>query len=205
VLNKGLFKVIVIIWVILFFSGCSDSQPTLIRLAPDAVILAYGDSLTFGSGSNSETQSYPAILAQLSGLTVIKKGVPGEVTQQGLERLPSVLAQVKPDLVILCHGGNDIIQKLGQQHLKSNLDKMIALIKESGTEVVLIAVPNLMLNIPDLYHELSEVHTVPIELAILQKVDRTPKLKSDYIHPNAAGYKLIAESIHQLLVKSGAL
>jgi len=56
--------------------------------------------------------------------------VPGEVTQQGLERLPSVLAQVKPDLVILCHGGNDMIQKLGQQQLKSNLDKMIALFKE---------------------------------------------------------------------------
>ncbi len=206
-LNRGLFKAIIIIGLTLFLSACSDSSPRLTPLAPDAVILSYGDSLTFGSGSNSKTQSYPAILAQLTGINVINEGIPGEVTLQGLERLPSVLAEVNPDLVILCHGGNDIIRKSGQQQLKSNLEKMITLVKQSGAEVVLIAVPNfnLMLNVPDLYPELAEMHTIPIELAILQKVERSPKLKSDHIHPNAAGYKLMAESIHRLLVETGAL
>jgi len=202
-----MLKVPFIVWLLILLSACGDKPTQLTALKSNSVILAYGDSLTFGYGANSKTESYPAILSQLSGIEVVNKGISGETSQQGLERLPSVLAEVNPSLVILCHGGNDLIRKLSQQQLKSNLDQMIQLIQNTGAEVMLIGVPNfsLMLSIPDLYSQLSELQNVPIQLDILQKIERDRRLKSDQVHPNAAGYKLMAETIYQELVDLGAL
>lgn len=187
--------------------SCSDNQPTLKPLANDAVILAFGDSLTFGTGANSKTESYPAILQQITGRTVINAGIPGEISEQGLERLPSILEQTKPDLVVLCHGGNDLIRKLGNDQLKNNLEKMINLIQQSGADVVLIAVPrfSIALTVPDLYPELATTYNVPIELTIIPAIERTPANKSDTIHPNAVGYRLLAEHIHTLILSAGGL
>ena len=205
--NSRMLKVPFIVWLLILLSACGDKPTQLTALKSNSVILAYGDSLTFGYGANSKTESYPAILSQLSGIEVVNKGISGETSQQGLERLPSVLAEVNPSLVILCHGGNDLIRKLSQQQLKSNLDQMIQLIQNTGAEVMLIGVPNfsLMLSIPDLYSQLSELQSVPIQLDILQKIERDRRLKSDQVHPNAAGYKLMAETIYQELVDLGAL
>lgn len=197
-----------IVLLIIFFSiSCSDDRTKLTSLEQDAVILAFGDSLTFGSGANSATESYPAVLQQLTGRKVVNAGIPGEVSQVGLERLPDILSEEMPDLVILCHGGNDLIRKLGQQQLKNNLDQMISLIQRSGSQVVLIGVPNfnLMLKVPDLYLELAQDHKIPIQAEIIPQLERSPKLKSDTIHPNAQGYHQLAEHVQILLTESGAL
>ncbi len=193
----------------LLLIGCSDdSELKLTPLTKNSVILAYGDSLTFGTGApNPATQSYPAVLQGLTGIKVVNAGVPGEVTATALQRLPSVLASVNPDLVILCHGGNDLIRRLGNTAIKSNLDDMISLIKRSGAEVVLVGVPraNLVLSVPDLYSQLAVKYSIPIDTEILPTILADGTLKSDPIHPNAAGYKLLAEDIYTLLSHAGAL
>lgn len=188
-------------------ASCSDTQPTLKPLASDAVILAYGDSLTFGTGANSETESYPVVLQQLSEREVINAGIPGEISQQGLQRLPGVLKQIKPDLVVLCHGGNDLIRKLGNDQLKDNLGQMISLIQASGAEVVLIGVPRftLTLAVPTLYAELATTFNIPVELSIIPELERNSAAKSDTIHPNAMGYKLLAERINTLILSVGGM
>jgi acyl-CoA thioesterase I len=198
-------KFAILLWCCFFLISCSDNQPTLKPLANDAVILAFGDSLTFGTGSNSKTESYPAILQQLTGRTVINAGIPGEISKQGLLRLPSILEKTKPDLVILCHGGNDLIRQLNNAQLEHNLDQMITLIQQSGAEVVLIAVPRLKINltVPDLYADLAKLHKVPIDLSIIPELERNSAHKSDMIHPNAIGYKLLAERIQKLIAASG--
>ncbi|MFW5450871.1 MAG: GDSL-type esterase/lipase family protein [Methylophagaceae bacterium] len=197
----------ILLLIVCFSISCSDDRTKLTPLKQDAVILAFGDSLTFGSGANSATESYPAVLQQLSGRKVVNAGIPGEVSQVGLERLPDILSEEMPDLVILCHGGNDLIRKLGQQQLKNNLDQMISLIQRSGSQVVLIGVPNfnLMLKVPDLYLELAQDHKIPIQAEIIPQLERSPKLKSDTIHPNAQGYHQLAEHVQILLTESGAL
>lgn len=200
-MKNHLTRFTIVLLLVVQLIACSDEKPQLIALNDDAIILAFGDSLTYGSGANITTQSYPAVLAELTGLTVVNKGIPGEISRLGLARLADVLQEVNPDLVILCHGGNDLIRKLGKAQLKDNLDKMITLIQSNGIQVILVGVPNfsLLLNVPDLYSDLATQHNIPIELTILPKIERNPKLKSDHIHPNAEGYKLVAESIYQII------
>lgn len=205
--QRQFLKCGILLWCCFCLISCSDSLPTLRPLASNAVILAFGDSLTFGTGANSQTESYPAVLQQLTGRTVINAGIPGEISQQGLLRLPIILEQTKPDLVVLCHGGNDLIRKLGNDQLKNNLEKMIHLIQKSGADVLLIGVPrfSLTLAVPDLYTELATAYNLPAELTILPELEGNSAMKSDTIHPNARGYKLFAERISGLIFTAGGI
>ena len=198
-----------ILCFVLLFAACSTSKPEshLSPLAQNAVILAFGDSLTFGTGAKSETESYPAVLQQLTGRSVVNAGIPGEISAAGLKRLPNVLAEVKPALVILCHGGNDILRRLDKRQLANNLEQMVQLIKASGADVVLVGVPTFGfgLVIPDLYPQLAEKYQLANDMEILAELVSQPSLKSDQIHQNSKGYDLFGQQIHVLLTKAGAI
>src|SRR5258705_5943734 len=124
----------------LLAGACGEPPPKLPRLAADAVVLAFGDSLTFGTGA-SEQESYPAQLEQLIGRRVVRAGVPGEVTSQALERLPAALGEHAPRLLLLCIGGNDFLRRLGNQQAEGNVRAMVKLAKSRGIEVMLIGTP----------------------------------------------------------------
>ena len=189
----------------LLFAACSG-QPKLPPLSSDAVILAFGDSLTFGTGAGEE-QSYPAVLAGLTGRKVVKAGVPGEVSKEGLERLPGVLEEVRPDLLILCHGGNDLLRRQDQGQLRSNIRQMIELARQQGIAVLLVAVPEpgFSLKPPALYEDLAKEFAIPLEKKVIVSILKKSELKSVQVHPNAAGYQRMAEAFAELLRKSGAL
>jgi len=97
-----------LLYLLLF--SCGQEQPQLDKLSKDAVILAFGDSLTYGTGAKP-AESFPVILEKLSNRKVINAGIPGELSSSGLDRFPEVLDKQQPELVILCHGGNDILRK----------------------------------------------------------------------------------------------
>ena len=187
-------------------SGCGGSAPKLSRLSADAVILAFGDSLTFGTGAQPEA-SYPAALEKLIGRKIWSAGVPGEVSAAGLVRLPSALDYYQPKLLILCHGGNDFLRKLGDPQAAENLRAMIRLAKQRGIDVVLIAVPKpgLFPSPPDFYADIAKEFGLPYEDAALKAILRDNELKSDLAHPNAKGYAKLAAAIAALLKKSGAV
>ena len=180
-----------------------------IKLKPlpkQAVILAFGDSLTYGTGA-SRNQSYPAQLQQLTNRKVINAGIAGEISTRGLQRLPGLLNTHQPDLVILCHGANDILRKLDLSTAKSNLQKMIHLIQQSGAQVILLAVPefSLFLSPAPFYNDLANENQIPLLEDIFSKILKNPALKSDQIHPNDAGYRELTLSIIALLEQHGAL
>lgn len=189
----------------LLAAACGKS-PRLQPLAPEATVLAFGDSLTFGTGA-SESESYPAQLAQLIGRKVVRAGVPGEVTADGLARLPETLDAYQPRLVLLLHGGNDFLRRLPKLQAAENLRAMIRLAKSRGAEVVLIATPEPGLTVtpPEFYAELAKEFGIPCEDAVIGKILRTAAQKSDPIHPNALGYRVLAERVAELLRKSGAI
>jgi acyl-CoA thioesterase-1 len=164
-----------------------------------------GDSLTYGTGA-SEQESYPAILGQLIGREVVRSGVPGEVTGQGLQRLESI-EEHRPRLVIVCLGGNDMLKRLSMADTRSNLRSIIKMLKERGIAVVLIGVPQpaLLSSPPDFYPKLAREFAIPYEGEILKTVLYAAEMKADPIHPNARGYRKVAEAVAALLRQAGAI
>ena len=198
-------RAIVLVLVLALAAACGG-QPRLARLAPDAVVLAFGDSLTFGIGANPQ-ESYPAQLEALIGRKVVASGVPGEVSTEGLARLSSAIDEAKPQLVILCHGGNDLLRKLDDAQAANNIRAMVRLAKAQGAQVVLIGVPRpgLLPSAAGFYEDIARELGVPYEGTTLRKILTDNALKSDLVHPNAAGYARLAEAVAALLKKAGAV
>jgi len=196
---------LILIISLLLLAACSKF-PQLPPLGADATIIAFGDSLTYGTGA-AETESYPAILARLTGRKVVNAGVPGEVSAGGAQRLPEMLEREHPALLILCHGGNDLLGRQDQRLLAENMRVMLRMAREQGIPVLLIAVPtpDFTLKPPVLYEDLANEFNIPIETKALPHILGKRTLKSDHIHPNAAGYRQLAEALFKLLKKSGAL
>ena len=191
--------------LLLLASGCGQ-QAKLAALPADAVVLAFGDSLTYGTGANEE-ESYPAQLAKLAGRRVVREGVPGEVSASGLARLPAALDEYRPRLLLLCHGGNDFLQRLPREKAAENLRAMIRLAKSRGIDVLLIGTPEpgFTLTPAAFYAEIAKEFRIPYEGEVLGKILRDGNLKADQVHPNAQGYRLMAERVYDLLRKAGAV
>ncbi|MDD2382816.1 MAG: arylesterase [Sulfurospirillaceae bacterium] len=167
----------------------------------DTKVLAFGDSLTFGYGV-SRDKSYPSVLANLLHTEVINEGISGEMSEQGLLRLPAVLEKYKPNILVLCHGANDILRKRDLVKMKENLSKMITMAQEKGIYVLLVGVPTnelLTFSVPSLYYDVAQSHGIEIEDKALSEILGNDTLKSDQVHPNEQGYRMMALNIAQLL------
>lgn len=197
---------IVVITTALLLGGCGGSTPKVAKLAATDVVLAFGDSLTYGTGAKAE-ESYPAVLSQLLGRNVVRAGVPGEQTAGGLQRLPGALDEHQPRLVIVCLGGNDMLRKGSPATIEANLRAMLKEIRGRGLDAVLVGVPapGLITSAPEFYEKLAKEFGIPYEGKIVTSVLYKPDLKSDPIHPNADGYRRMAEAIAKLLRDAGAV
>jgi lysophospholipase L1-like esterase len=186
--------------------SCTRRVPAISRLAPGATILAFGDSLTYGTGVEA-ADSYPAVLEALSGHPVVNAGVPGEVSEEGLRRLPDVLDRERPALLVLCHGGNDLLRQSPEDLLAENLAAMTDLAARRGIAVVLIGVPRpgLFLRTAAVYETLAREKNLAFDDRTLPSIESEPSLKSDPIHPNREGYRKMAQAVFDLLKESGAL
>ena len=200
--SLSLFKFILLATLL---TGCGKT-PQLSPLGNSDVVLAFGDSLTFGTGA-PPAESYPAQLQILINRKVVNAGIPGEISADGLQRLPDVLDEVQPKLLILCHGGNDFLQKRSDAEAAANVRAMIKLAKDKGISVILIATPKpgLLLSPPDFYAQLAKEFAIPFNDEVLKNILHDNDLKSDLIHPNATGYAQIAQAMSRLLKKAGAI
>jgi acyl-CoA thioesterase-1 len=197
--------ILFLLWLALA-SGCGGSVPKVGKLTASDVVVAFGDSLTFGTGA-TEAESYPIVLGQMIGRKVVRAGVPGEVTEGGLARLQEVIDAHKPRLMIVCLGGNDMLRKVDEGQTQSNLRAIIKTIKAQGIAVVLVGVPRpaLLTSAPPFFEEIAKESGIPYEGKIVTDVLYQRDQKSDAIHPNAKGYRRMAEAIAALLKKSGAI
>ena len=201
--NKYFFFLSVFILII---SGCGEKTSSLPSLSNDSVILAFGDSLTYGYNV-SKTESYPVALETLTGLKVINAGISGEVSKQGLKRLPNVLDEHHPQLMILCHGGNDLLRKMDMKDMESNIRSMIQLSLDRGIPVILLGVPKpgLFLSSFDIYEKIATSMGIIFIEDLIPDILGDKLLKSDSIHPNKEGYYFMAEEIYKILMDNGAL
>jgi lysophospholipase L1-like esterase len=123
-------------------------------------------------------------------------------------RLAETLEEIKPQLLILCLGGNDMLRQRSALEIEQNLEKMVTMSRERGVPVLLLGVPRptiFGLQSAKLYYSLAERLQLPLEGKILPEVLSDSGLKSDQIHPNTEGYRLLAEGVFNKLKTSGAL
>ena len=176
-----------------------------------SVVVALGDSITQGVGA-SEQSAWPANLARLSGWRVINAGVSGDTSAQALARLPALLREYKPALVIVSIGGNNFLRAQPSSVTRANIAAILRSVKESGSRAVLIGVPKLTLGATlgifsdhELYEELAKEHNMPLLSDAWGDVMKQSRLMSDQIHPNAEGYAEFTASLEKFLRKQGFL
>jgi acyl-CoA thioesterase I len=202
VLNRRAFQLSVFAAAMAALHACAR-ESVQARLVPaGASVLALGDSITFGTGAAPE-QSYPAVLAQLTGWNVINAGVPGHVSAQSLERLPALLQEHQPALVLLGIGGNDFLRRMPQTQTQANIQKLAEQVVASGAQLLLIAIPEPSLaaaftgSLSDhpMYAEIAQKLKVPLLRGAWAEVLSDESLRSDNIHANAKGYALFARRL----------
>jgi acyl-CoA thioesterase-1 len=214
-----------LLWLILWVSiavGCSSDPPSAAKSRPissptpryEGTIVAMGDSLTAGLGI-AEADAYPAQLARrLSAaghrFKVVNAGVSGETSSGALSRVEWVIASLKPDIVILETGANDGFRGIDPALLEANLNRLITIFKAHKIEVVLAGmqmVPNLG---PDytrafktIYPRIAQQHRIILIPFFLEGVAGRDDLNQpDNIHPTAAGYTRIVDTIYPFVLNA---
>ena len=178
--------------------------------AQERVIVALGDSLTAGLGVAAE-EAYPALLdARLrrEGLAyrVVNAGVSGDTTAGGRRRLDWVL-RARPAVVVVALGANDGLRGLPVAAMRDNLAAIVSRARAADARVLLVGM-RLPSNYGEAYtREFADAFaTVARELAVpllpflLEGVAARSDLNQpDGIHPNAAGQRVVAETVWRAL------
>ena len=192
-------------------AGCGRSQGKAQPVPAGSTVLALGDSLTYGTGASAEA-SYPTVLAELTGWNVVNAGVPGDTSAQALARLPALLAEHRPTLVIVSIGGNDFLRKLPESDTRANVHAACKLALESGAQVLLVAVPRATVaaalgQMTDhaLYAEVAKDLNIPLQREGWGEVLAQAELRSDQVHANAKGYAQFARSVQGTAAAAGLL
>ena len=193
---KLFFSFIILLFVL---SGCARYEVKNIR-SQGTHIICFGNSITAGSGV-SKNDSYPSILSELIGYPVINAGQSGETSSDGLGRLDKDILVYEPRLVIIEFGGNDFLRKLPLSHTLDNIRLMTEQIQARGAMVAIADVSSglIMRNYRKGYERMARKTQAIFIPNLLKEIITNPSLKSDYIHPNAEGHRLIAERIHQAI------
>ena len=207
---RKFFAILLIALIALSIAACGGKGKER-PLPAGSVVVALGDSITQGVGA-SEQSAWPALLARLSGWQVLNAGVSGDTSAQALARLPVLLQEHKPALVIVSIGGNDFLRRQPASATRANIAAILRTAKESGSRVVPIGVPKLtsgaalgIFSDHELYEELAKEHGVPLLSDAWGDVMKQSRLMSDQIHPNATGYAEFTASLEKFLRKQGFL
>lgn len=204
------FRRIFLLAVLALLLACSETkryQP----LPPGTVVLALGDSVTYGTGARNGEQDFPTLLSQRSGWKVVNAGIPGDVSANGRTRVDQLLRDTGAVLVIVELGGNDLLRRVPEREVKENLRAILQSVKKSGAIPVLVAVPEFSivligsLSDSSMYAELAKEEGVVLVEGVFSKVLSDATLRADRIHPNADGYREMADGIAKTLVKVGLL
>ncbi len=177
------------------------------------VIVAVGDSLTEGFGVDADA-SWPALLEQRLrsegfDYTVINSGRSGETSKETLARLDDILA-LHPDMVIVETGINDLMVSGNVSATRGNIAAILSRLRDHEIPVLLVGMRMVWMpsasgagELNALYPELADEYDVVFMPFLLTGVALNPELNlSDAVHPNAAGYRIIAENIYPYVLKS---
>ncbi len=170
---------------------------------PERPVIAFGDSFTEGIGARAE-QSYPDQLSRMTGVKILNHGRSGDTTFDGLDRLKSDVCDWNPSLVLLCLGGNDLIQRITPEQTLANLRRIVGSVQAGGTPVLILGLRGSWLLGMD--HDtptrsLARELGCPLIPLILDGIWGVPWLMAEHVHPNGRGYRRVAARVASSLAE----
>lgn len=161
-------------------------------------IICYGDSITFGYGVNPG-EDYPTALVKMVNRPVINAGVDGDTSTEGLQRITKDVLEKEPYIVLIEFTGNDFLKKVPMERTISNIREMIRQIQDRGAITAIVDVSaglfliEYRIRLAILARQTGSIF-IP---AVLNGIITNPSMKSDFMHPNASGYKIVAARVHR--------
>ncbi|WP_373289810.1 arylesterase [Halopseudomonas oceani] len=181
---------------------CSLSVPAAaqgILIVGDSISAAFGLEISDGWAALLEQR----LEAENRPLEVRNASVSGDTTAGGLARLPSLLAQYSPELVVIELGGNDGLRGLPPDNMQQNLTAMVERSRAAGADVILLGMripPNYGVRytraFEQVFRTVAEQQGVALMPFVLEGVaGRSELMQADGIHPNAQGQPDILENV----------
>jgi len=198
--KRSWFSVAILLIVISTATTANQSSSTAKK------ILVLGDSLSAGLGVDYD-QSWPFLVQKEINnadynYTVINAGISGDTTSGGLSRLPKLISQHNPEILILELGGNDGLRGTPLSAVEKNLRKMIELSNQSGIIVLMMGVqlpPNYGVSyttsFESIFANLSEEFGLVLVQGELAGMVKNGLMQPDGIHPNVAGHIMVQQAV----------
>ncbi len=191
----ALLIIVAVLWVgiSLFSSGPDIKNPD----PAGRNIICFGDSLTYGTGA-SEGMDYPSRLADMVDDPVINAGVPGDTTAEAQARLERDVLARDPKMVLITLGGNDLKNGVDREAAFENLRRIVEAIQDAGALVVIggVNIPFYGRGFGDAYRELAAETGAVLIPNVFDDIMGKPDRMSDQIHPNDAGYEIMARRFY---------
>lgn len=174
-------------------------------------LLVIGDSISAAYGIEIE-QGWVAQLQQRLNerelsYQVVNASISGDTSAGGRTRLPALLEQHQPDLVVIELGGNDGLRGLSLVSLKDNLSAMVELARQQGSRVIVLGMrippnygPRYTEGFYQVYQQLAQEQNVPVLGFFLEGIGGVPGMvQNDGIHPTAAAQPLLLDNAWPLI------
>ena len=196
--------------MLLLVVAAAGADPATAGPAP-APILVLGDSLSSAHRIAPETGWVHLLERRLSAAAkprpVVNASISGETTAGGLARLPGLLAEHKPALVVVELGANDGLRGLPLSEIRTNLGKILADIRAAGARSVLLGIelpinygPQYRDGLRQMYRALSGEFNAPLLPFLLDGVALDPALmQDDGLHPKAEGEPQVLANVWTVL------
>jgi lysophospholipase L1-like esterase len=193
-MKRALIAVSAIVAVVVLLKIAHRGAPVAVPEPSGETIVCFGDSLTWGSGADRD-QTYPAHLERLIGLEIINSGIPGDTTAGALQRLQSDVLDHHPRLVLITLGGNDLKNGIEADAAFANLEQIVSSIHDQGALAIVggIDIPIYGRGYPDGYVQLQRDTGCVLVRNVYKGIFGRRELMSDRIHPNGAGYAIMAD------------
>lgn len=184
------------------------SQVQANQSSAQSTLLIVGDSLSAAYGVQTDEAWVALLRARLDseGLEqweVVNASISGETTDGGLRRLPRLLKQNNPDVVVIELGGNDGLRGFPPQVIENNLARMIEQVREAGAQPLLVG-----MQIPPNYGErytqafagifpklARQYDTALVEFFLAGIYDQDGMMQDDGIHPTAEAQSQLLANI----------
>ena len=160
-------------------------------------VVAFGDSLTVGFGASNPEQSYVGCLSKRIGQPIVNKGVNGNTSANGVQRVETDVVPESPRVLLLLFGGNDLLTRVPMDVTIANLERIIRVAQGNGAMVVLVGIqpPLIGGKMGAAMRTLAKQTGCVYVPDIIGGIFGRKNLMSDQIHPNDTGYAMMADRV----------